>query len=235
MKKFKQLIVDIVEATGAASKAAAIRFTRSLKPAPIKSNTTVVKDVPMSGGGKTLEVFPEDPSMPGSGKAYDLQTYQDRQVALSAGKDRRERVKSELQTQAAQRGKEKAKSTAALTKQIAKSETSAKTFGIPDIHAIVKGQQGPKDVAGVTVVGHEKNGYIALHQGVLHFKHPNGKTHAGIELQPSHQGIAVWAMSKGKRSNKPIAHIHPKGDAIPVSGYVRSGNVQIDAEDELNK
>ena len=227
MRKFKELISTIKEATGAASKAAALRFTRSREPAPVKTDRYVYPADDLPG-------FPEDPLKPG--KPYDNQTYLDRKGLLSGARDKREKTKAAAAAQGEVEGKAKAERIKSQSKQMATTEKAAKSFGIPDIHAILDGEHGEKDVAGVTVVGHEKNGYIAKHQGSVHFKHPDGKTHGNVELRPSPNGIAIWAASSGtKKSVKPIAHIHPKGDAIPVRGGVSKGNIFVNQEDDLNR
>jgi hypothetical protein len=218
MRKFKELVKAIYEATGAASKAAALRFTRSREPAPIDTGRKVYP----SG-------FPEDPLKPG--QPYDNQTYLDRTALISGAKDVRNRRKAAAAQEGAAEGEAKQKRIAIQTKRMRTTEKAAKTLGIPDIDAILKAG----DVAGVTVVGHENNGYIAMHQGVKHFRHPNGKTHANVELQASPNGIGVWASRVGKKSTKAIAYLHPKGDALPVSGNVKSGKITVDAEDDLNK
>lgn len=133
------------------------------------------------------------------------------------------------------KGEKQARHAAQMAARLSATTSAARSSGIPDIENIVNGKQGDRDVAGVTVLGHESNGYFAKHQGALHFKHPNGKTHVGVRLMASHQGIGIWPSNTGKRTNKPIAHIHPKGDAIAVRGMVKGGNIQIDRDDDLNR
>ena len=145
------------------------------------------------------------------------------------------------------KGEKQAEHAAQMAARLSATTTAARSSGIPDIENILKGKlvkfknkHGKTstklvDVAGVTVVGLKKDGYIARHQGVLHFKHPNGKTHAGVRLMPSHQGIGIWPSNTGKRSNKPIAHIHPQGNAVGVTGMVKGGNIEIDRNDDLNR
>lgn len=236
MKNFKQLTEELVSLKeykrGFKSQAAARDVVRSRTPiSPTRNQMTVVT----TNYRGLPEVSAERPDMPGSGKPDNELLRYNREVGRAGGESSRRAA-----LLAKQKGEEKGKQIAAnikqKTTQIVKTEKAAKSFGIPDIHAIVDGQHGEKDVAGVTVVGHEKNGYIAKHQGSIHFKHPDGKTHANVELRPSPNGIAIWSSRSGtKRSVSPIAHIQPKGDAIPVRGLVSKGNVVVHPEDDLNR
>lgn len=213
MKKFKQLILAISEATktGVAKYQAAFRDQRQ------------VEDPFAVAGvyGKPKTTY---------GKATS------QMAALEVARNRRDEVKAAARAEGEAKGKKTAADIKQKTTQIVRTEKTAKAFGIPDIHAIVDGKHGEKDVAGVTVVGHEKNGYIAKHQGSIHFRHPDGRTHMNVELRPSANGIAIWSSRPGsKKSVKAIAHIEPKGDAVPVRGGVSKGNVMVHPEDDLNR
>lgn len=237
MKKFKKLTEELVSLNeykrGFKSQAAARDVVRSRTPVypPKPGQMTVVTKNHLGRD----EVSAERPDMPGSGKPDNQLLQYNREVGRVSGQESRRAA-----LKAKEEGKAKGARTAAnirqKTAQIVKTEKTAKSFGIPDIDAILAGKSGEKDVAGVTVIGHEKNGYIAKHQGSKHFKHPNGKTYSDVELRASPKGIAVWASKSGtKKSISPIAHIEPKGDAVPVRGGVSKGNITIHAEDELNR
>ena len=237
MKNFKELTEELISLNeykrGFKSQAAARDVVRSRTPVKAKEDQISVVTTNYHG---FPEVAAERPDMPGSGKPDNQLLRYNREVQSSIGKSQSAEARKKAKEEGAVRGAEKAADLKKKTMTIVKNEKAAKSFGIPDIHAIVDGQNGQRDVAGVTVVGHEKNGYIAKHQGTLHFKHPDGKTHANVELRPSPNGIAIWASRSGnKKSVKPIAHIHPQQDAIPVRGVVSKGNINIHSEDELNR
>lgn len=239
MKNFKQLTEELVSLKeykrGFKSQAAARDVVRSrthIRPNYTSGETTVVSKDHL---GRDV-VSKERPDMPGSGEPDTKLLAFNRQVQRGIGNTQKQIAKKKAAEEGKAKGAERAERIRSQTKRMVTTEKAAKTLGIPDIDAILKGQHGEGDVAGVTVVGHEKNGYIAMHQGVKHFRHPDGKTHANVELQPSPNGIGVWASRAGnKKSTKAIAYLHPKGDALPVSGSVKSGKVTVDAEDDLNK
>lgn len=238
MKNFKQLTEELMSLKeykrGFKSQAAARDVVRSrtpIKPEYKPGEMTVVSKDYL---GRNV-VSKERPDMPGSRKPDTELLRYNREVEASRGRDQRQAALAKAKEEGEVKGKRTAANIKQKTTQIVKTEKAAKSFGIPDIHSIMDGQHGEKDVAGVTVVGHEKNGYIAKHQGSIHFKHPDGKTHANVELRPSPNGIAIWSSRSGtKRSVSPIAHIQPKGDAIPVRGGVSKGNVVVHPEDDLN-
>lgn len=219
MKQFKTLIQNIVEATGAASKAAALRFTRGMTPAPVKSGKTVVKSLPVSGGGSRYGVFPEDPAAPGSDKPYDMQTHLDRKSALSAATDRRQQVKSAAAEQGKVRGIAKAKEAAELAARLASTAQEAKSgSGVIFQHKTMK----PGETIGVDLVDGDF-GYIHKHinNGKSYFANKNGgKAHEVDSLNPSLHHVTV--MSKKGKVAKPVARIH-HGDATPV----KSGKIDI--------
>ena len=237
MKNFKQLTEELVSLKeykrGFKSQAAARDVVRSRTPVypPKHGQMTVVTKNYLGRD----EVSAERPDMPGSGKPDNQLLQYNREVGRASGEpSRRAALLAKAEGEA--KGRQTAQNIKQKTTQIVKTEKAAKSFGIPDIHAIMDGQHGERDVAGVTVVGHEKNGYIAKHQGSIHFKHPDGKTHSNVELRPSPNGIAIWSSRSGtKKSVSPIAHIKPKGDAIPVRGVVSKGNVVVHPEDDLNR
>jgi hypothetical protein len=239
MKNFKQLTEELVSLKeykrGFKSQAAARDVVRSrthIRPNYTSGETTVVSKDHL---GRDV-VSKERPDMPGSGEPDTELLRNNREVQRGIGKKTSAAAKKKAAEVGAVRGAARNADIKKKTMTIVKNEKAAKTFGIPDIHAIVDGQDGDRDVAGVTVVGHEKNGYIAKHQGSIHFRHPDGKTHANVELRPSPNGIAIWSSRSGtKRSVAPIAHIEPKGDAISVRGGVSKGNVVVHPEDDLNK
>jgi hypothetical protein len=239
MKNFKQLTEELVSLKeykrGFKSQAAARDVVRSrthIRPDYTSGETTVVSKDHLGG----VVVSKERPDMPGSGKPDTQLLRYNREVQTGIGNREKEAAQKKAAEVGAVRGAERAADIKKKTMTIVKNEKAAKSFGIPEIHAIMDGQHGERDVAGVTVVGHEKNGYIAKHQGSIHFKHPDGKTHANVELRPSPNGIAIWSSRSGtKRSVSPIAHIEPKGDAVPVRGVVSKGNVMIHPEDDLNR
>ena len=231
MKKFKQLIINVVEATGAASKAAAIGFRRSLQPAPIKSSTNVVKDIPLSGGGKTIGVFPEDPASPGSGKPYDLETHLNRQSAVRAASDRRQQVKSAAAKEGEARGIAKAKEAAQMAARLASTAQQAKSgSGVISQHKNMK----PGETIGVDLVDGDF-GYIHKHvnNGKSYFADRNGgRAHEVDSLNPSLHHVTV--MSKKGKVAKPIARIH-HGDATPVkSGKIDTKSGAFFTGDDIN-
>jgi hypothetical protein len=237
MKKFKQLTEQLVSLKeyrrGFKSQAAARDVVRSRTFLPAKEGQRSTDATDHTGQNRWVA---ERPDMPGSGKPDTELLAFNREVQRGIGNTQKRIAKKKAAEKGKVEGAEKARRIRSQTKRMATTEKAAKTLGIPDIDAILKGEHGEGDVAGVTVVGHEKNGYIAMHQGVKHFRHPDGKTHANVELQPSPNGIGVWASRAGnKKSTKAIAYLHPKGDALPVSGSVKSGKVTVDAEDDLNK
>jgi hypothetical protein len=237
MKKFKQLTEELVSLKeykkGFRSQAAARDVVRSRTFLPAKEGQRGTDAQDYTGQHRWVA---ERPDMPGSGNPDTALLAHNREVQRGIGNTEKEAAKKKAAQAGAARGAEKAADIKKKTMTIVKNEKAAKTFGIPDIHAIVDGQHGDRDVAGVTVVGHERNGYIAKHQGSIHFRHPDGKTHANVELRPSPNGIAIWSSRSGtKRSVAPIAHIEPKGDAIPVRGGVSKGNVVVHPEDDLNR
>lgn len=239
MKKFKQLAEQLASLyeykRGFKSQAAARDVVRSrtpIRPEYKPGETTVVSKDHL---GRSV-VSKERPDMPGSGQSDTELLRYNREVEASRGKDQRQAAMAKARAEGEAKGKKTAADIKQKTTQIVRTEKTAKTFGIPDIHAIVDGKHGEKDVAGVTVVGHEKNGYIAKHQGSIHFRHPDGRTHMNVELRPSANGIAIWSSRPGsKKSVKAIAHIEPKGDAVPVRGGVSKGNVMVHPEDDLNR
>ena len=240
MRKFKELVEQLISLNeykrGFKSQAAARDVVRSRTLVEPDYDGTPQSTVVVNDYTGKQRLAKERPDKPGS-KEPDTKLLQfNREVALSAAKGQRETAKKAARAEGEKKGKEKKQRIAATTKQIAKVETQAKTLGIPDIRDIVDGKMHPqKDVAGISVVGHDKDGYIASHQGRLHFKHPNGKTHNDIELTASANGIGVWRARGAKKSSKPIAYLHPKASAVPVRGGVRSGKIEIHPEDELNR
>jgi len=239
MKNFKQLTEELVSLKeykrGFKSQAAARDVVRSrtpIRPEYKPGETTLVSK---DHFGRNV-VSKERPDMPGSGKPDTELLRYNREVEASRGRDQRQAALAKAKEEGEAKGKRTAADIKRKTTQIVRTEKAAKSFGIPEIHAIMDGQHGERDVAGVTVVGHEKNGYIAKHQGSIHFRHPDGKTHMNVELRPSANGIAIWSSRPGsKKSVKAIAHIEPKGDAIPVRGGVSKGNVMVHPEDDLNR
>jgi hypothetical protein len=237
MKKYKQLLENIHSLQeykrGFKSQAAARDVVRSRTFIASKRGQRSTDAVDHTGQYRWAA---ERPDKPGSGEPDTQLLAFNREVERGIGKTQQQTARNRAAAVGKVEGAAKAERIRSQTERMQTTEKAAKTLGIPDINAILEGEHDEGDVAGVTVVGHEKNGYIAMHQGVKHFRHPNGKTHANVELQPSANGIGVWASRAGnKKSTKAIAYLHPKGDALPVSGSVKSGKVTVDAEDDLNK
>ena len=244
MKNFKQLTEELVSLKeykrGFKSQAAARDVVRSrthIRPNYTSGETTVVSKDHL---GRDV-VSKERPDMPGSGEPDTELLRNNREVQRGIGKKTSAAAKKQAAEVGAVRGAARNADIKKKTMTIVKNENAAKTFGIPDIHDIINGKNGQRVVAGVTVVGHEKNGYIAKHQGSIYFKHPDGKTHSNVELRPSPNGIAIWPSRSGtKKSVSPIATIEPKEDAVPRrphprKGSVSNGNVVVHPEDDLNK
>ena len=240
MKKFKQLMVNIVEATGAASKAAALRFTRSLKPAPVKSGTTVVKDVPLSGGGKRPQIFPEDPSMPGSGKPYDLQTHTDRKAAISYGKGRRAEVKAAAEAEGKARGEAKAKQAAEMAARIATATKEAtKGSGVKkQIDTLEPGQTIAVDLqdGGFGYVHHAEPRFSGEKSVKYFSKGNNQQAHPihGVRIQPDHLEITT-PRKKGKNVDIAVVGKVNHKDATPIKSGGVDRNGRFVTQHDINR
>jgi hypothetical protein len=203
MRKFKELVKAIYEATGAASKAAALRFTRSREPAPIDTG----REVYPSG-------FPEDPLKPG--QPYNKQTYLDRYALSSGARDVRDRRKAAAAAKGAAEGEAKQRAAAELAARITvtKQQASEGTGVKKQIENLKAGETIGVDLVdgGFGYVHHDGDtGIKFFAKGNRERAHPIHST----PVQPDHVQITTPKKS-GKNIQFPVVgKIHHR-DATPV-------------------
>jgi hypothetical protein len=132
------------------------------------------------------------------------------------------RIRDDADAAKIQRSKDVVKTRSAKAKE---EEGKASKWGIPYITKMAKGSdQEEGKIVSVSVDGHDDDGKIWQHQGLLHFRHPSGKTHNNVELQKSAIGIAIMPKAKpGQRVVKAVAQLPPSKNAIEDTDFTPTG------------
>ena len=226
MRNFKQLISTIKEATGAASKAAALRFTRSREPAPVKTRRNVYPADDLPG-------FPEDPLNPG--QPYNKQTYLDREALLSGARDTKEKTKAAAAAQGEAEGKAKAQAAAELAARIASTKQQAtKGSGVmKQIDELPKGGTIGVDLVdgGSGYVHHdERTGTKFFARGNNQQAHPIHR----VQVHPDHLKITTPKKSGRNVKFPVVGQIHHK-DATPVKSGSITRKGTFTTGDDINR